>query len=95
MAFKPGESGNPSGRPKMPPELIQAFRDRTQDALNTLVEIMNDKEGRGSERVKAAEVIIDRAWGKAIQQAELTGEDGGAIEIIKRVILNGTDAKNT
>lgn len=68
--FKPGQSGNPNGRPKMPPELIKAFRDRTQDALNTLVEIMNDKDGRGSERVKAAEVVLDRAWGKPIQAVD-------------------------
>lgn len=59
--------GNPGGgRPKMPDELKKAFQARTQDALNVLVEVMMEGD-KNSDRIKAADSILDRAWGKAVQ----------------------------
>lgn len=69
-----GYTGNPGGRPKMPEELKKAFQDRTQDALNTLVDVMTNSD-RGNERVKAAEVILDRAWGKPTQAIDANVTD--------------------
>ena len=62
--FQPGNSGG--GRPKMPEEMKLAFREHSQTALNTLVDIMTNGD-KNSDRVKASEVILDRAWGKAAQ----------------------------
>jgi endonuclease III len=69
-----GYSGNPGGRPKMPEELKKAFQEQTQNALDTLVDVMGT--GKGSERVKAAEVILDRAWGKPVQAVDANVNDG-------------------
>lgn len=94
MPFPKGKSGNPGGRPKRDPAEIAKWVEACKGNLPILITIRNTAK-KDSDKLKAIEIMEDRAWGKAIQQAELTGEDGGAIEIIKRVILNGTDAKNT
>jgi hypothetical protein len=54
MAFVKGKSGNPSGRPKVDPEIKALLDACTPDAINTLVEIMRDKTAQASPRVTAA-----------------------------------------
>jgi hypothetical protein len=63
--FKPGQSGNPTGRPKMPDEVKEAIKANTLPAVNTLIEIM--QTGKPELKIKAAEIILDRAYGKAAQ----------------------------
>lgn len=70
--FRPGQSGNPGGRPKGFTELREAARTHTKTALETLVAIL--KTGSDSAKVAAATAILDRGWGKAPQA--ITGEDG-------------------
>lgn len=65
--WKKGQSGNPSGRAKVPREVVEAARALTQDALDTLAEVMRDKDAGPSARVSAAQTILDRAWGKPTQ----------------------------
>lgn len=72
MPFASGQSGNPGGRPRMPDELRKAFQDTTLDALNTLKDVMHNGE-KGAERVKAAEVLLSRAWGTPEQAVTLNG----------------------
>lgn len=61
--FPKGISGNPNGRPKIPEDVKNAFRAHTMEAKNTLVEIMRDTENRAGDRVRAAEVVLNRGWG--------------------------------
>jgi len=83
--FKPGQSGNPGGRPKR----VKPFKDRCQtfmeeegiDALISIAQSPRDKN-----RFKALELIAAYSWGKPKQGVELTGEDGGDINItIERI----------
>lgn len=69
--FQPGQSGNPSGRPKVPEEIKSAFREHTLEAVETLVKIMNAPGAKDADRLRAAEVILDRGWGKAAQSMEV------------------------
>ena len=62
--WKSGESGNRGGRPKEVGDLRILARERTQEALNTLVSVMNDKSSPSSARVAAANSILDRGYGK-------------------------------
>lgn len=66
--FVKGGPGGP-GAPKMPEELREAFRALTPKALATLERVVEEGE-KDSDRVKAAEVILDRAWGKAAAAEE-------------------------
>lgn len=79
-AFKPGQSGNPNGRPKVPKEFRELAKANSTKALEIIIEIMKDPKSKPGDRLRAAEMIMDRAWGKPKQGLELTGEDGGPIQ---------------
>lgn len=62
--FKKGVAANPGGRPKTIGAVRELARQQTVDAINTLIEVMNDRNESGKTRVVAASLILDRAWGK-------------------------------
>ena len=55
-------------------------RAHTETAINVLAGIMNEKRAPASARVAAAQVLMDRGWGKApsVMQGD---EEGGPIVI--------------
>ena len=59
------------GRPKMPEEMKQAFKDLTPAALKALAKIVNNEDARDADRIRAAEVILDRGWGKPTQAVDM------------------------
>lgn len=73
--FPPGVSGNPSGRPKIPAEVRDAARAHTVEALETLARLMREGDTDGV-RLRAAEALLDRAWGRPLVSAELSGPGG-------------------
>ncbi len=85
MPFAKGQSGNPGGRPKALKAVEAAAREHTPKAIETLVTICGDGEQPAAARVAAANSLLDRAWGKARQGVELTGEDGAPIYIVTGV----------
>ena len=64
-------------------------RSHTKLAINVLVKIMESKDATPAARVSAANAILDRGWGKAMQPPE-SGNDGSTKppERIERVIVN-------
>ncbi len=78
--FKPGKSGNPTGRPKMGEKLLALQK---AGAEKGLVEIIRLSQKAKSEKVRlaASQYIIDRAYGKAIQP--IGNEDNDTPFIIK------------
>lgn len=74
--FKKGRSGNPRGRPKKLPELDKLLADvlgEEKDGLTAaeaILKAIRSKAFRGD--VRAAEVLLDRAWGKAKQSIDHT-----------------------
>ena len=64
IPFRPGQSGNPGGRPKDIQGVTRLARKLCPKALRRLAEILDDPEAANSDKVRAAQVILDRGLGK-------------------------------
>ena len=69
------------GRKKMPEELKKAFQAAAPEALAALKEIL--ATGKPSDRIRAAEVILDRGYGKPAQAVDVESS------IIPQVVFIG------
>lgn len=76
-----GQSGNPGGRPKELRKVVALARKRTTVAIKTLEDIMTNGSNEGA-RVRAAEVLLERGWGKPAQPLEHSGENGQPLGIV-------------
>lgn len=75
--FAPGTSGNPGGR-KHGPDVSALAREHTAAAIAALVKALEVPR----ERVQAAQILLDRGWGKAVQQIETTHGDSIHLHLI-------------
>jgi hypothetical protein len=80
--FKPGQSGNPAGRPKGDIELRRAARERTAEALAALVRVLRNPRSPAAAVVSAAQAILDRGYGKPITPTALVDPDGNAAPLL-------------
>ena len=79
--FKKGVSGNPSGRPKIAEEFREKCRAFMSDGgWEKLMTIIDDTKHR--DHYRALELVMGYAYGKPKQGLELTGEEGGNIQIV-------------
>lgn len=79
MAFKPGESGNPNGRPKRTNEAALKARAHTEKAIQRLVDALDDV--RVENQIKAAESLLSRGWGKPQEFVELSSDPDAPLSI--------------
>ena len=77
--FKKGQSGNPKGRPKELPNLkalmteVLAQEKDGKTAAMRVVEMLEKAAQKGS--LKAAEILLDRAYGKPTQNLNVKEVD--------------------
>jgi hypothetical protein len=78
--FQPGQSGNPSGRPKEAAEVKTLARSHSQEAVNKLVELMRSS---ADERtiIAACNSILDRGLGKPAQAIVGGDEDDAPVRV--------------
>lgn len=94
--WKPGQSGNPSGMSKASVKVRDLARTKTEEAIQTLIEVMLDKKQFGSVRVVAAREILDRGWGRPQQHIEHTLDRVSTMsdDELKRELLDRLDRLN-
>jgi hypothetical protein len=63
--WKPGESGNPGGRPKEVKELKALAREHTPEALQELIRLATGAK-REETRLGAIRELLDRGYGKPV-----------------------------
>ena len=68
-SFRPGQSGNPSGRPKKNPDAMAILKAAVPEAARKLVELLEC--GNTKIEAQAATAILDRVWGKPTQCQEV------------------------
>ena len=70
MPWRPGQSGNPGGRPRAVGEVGDLARTQTGTAIETLASICQNGRSE-SARVAAAVALLDRGWGRAVASTEV------------------------
>ena len=85
--FEKGKSGNPSGRPKISGDARAMLKAATPAAVKLLVDTLNNTNEKTETRVKCAETVLDRVYGKANQPIDF----GGEIPKIEIVLGNGKE----
>jgi hypothetical protein len=105
--FRPGQSGNPGGRPKTNAELVEAARELTPMALHVWEKAMTDflqGHGDAAQALKAAGDSMARAWGRPPEKVALQAVVGvqdreraeaDLIAWVKRLAGEGQDPTDT
>ncbi|MBQ7220764.1 MAG: hypothetical protein IJS28_07285 [Synergistaceae bacterium] len=96
--FVKGQSGNPSGRPRVPEEVRNAIKAACPEAVQRLIGFMSHENAKIA--MMAITEILDRGYGKATQMQDVQIDVNGAAglrEEIRSLLLEreaerGTDS---
>lgn len=78
--FQKGQSGNPTGR-RNHKEIDALAREHCPEAIARVVQIMRSSRS-GREVIAAAQLLLERGYGKPVQAVALSGDgEGGPIPL--------------
>jgi hypothetical protein len=90
--FKPGQSGNPGGRPKGVARTVREVCGGSPLRLaQGLLEIAENPKANNRDRVAAYRELLDRGWGKAPAFAAMDASDPLELDDIAREIQQIAD----
>jgi hypothetical protein len=85
MAFQPGQSGNPGGRPKVENIVKRIARNHTEKAINKLATLLDSADERI--QIAAAQALLDRGYGKPAQAIVGGDEEDNPVKTVTRIEL--------
>lgn len=71
--YQPGQSGNTRGMLRGYRRVLSESRKLSLEALQTITTCMRSEDAPWPSRLRAAEVILDRAWGEPDKHVQLDG----------------------
>jgi hypothetical protein len=89
MPFAKGQSGNPTGRPKVDQEVRELAREHGPAAITKLVELMEGEDKRLA--LSAAQALLDRGFGKPMQPLEHSGDADNPVHVVERRVVRPAD----
>jgi hypothetical protein len=89
--FKPGQSGNPSGRPRGLGRYIRARTDDGERLADFVLGIFEDTKQDIKLRLEAASWLADRGIGKPVATLEMSGPDGTPIPMKSYAVVSPDD----
>lgn len=92
MVFKKGEVANPLGGNAKENMIARRMIGLTHKAVNALERTLDDTEATHSERLAAAKEVLDRALGRAKQQANITVEHNASPHLSALIELAASTA---
>lgn len=83
MTWTAGKSGNPTGKAKRDAYILRRLDDLTIKAVHAYEKILSDDAATNSERLQAANAVLDRVLGKPKQQIQsnVTVEHGPTAQL--------------
>lgn len=84
--WKPGQTGNPGGRPKGLASRIRAITNDGEDLISFLYKVVKGEEGgQTRDKIQAAQILLDRGFGKAVEtqvQVQLDAKNGDSTQTL-------------
>lgn len=90
-----GETANPKGRPKLPDlsALMDIVMGEEKDGITAAEAILKKLRHMASQgNLKAAEILLDRGYGKPKQALDVTTDGDKVNTVIERIITRAPDA---
>ena len=83
--WQPGQNGFAGQQPKGYRRVLSLARKNSPEAMETIIACMRDPEASWRERLTAATVILDRAWGKPKEHVSFDGAEGMTVVVLTGV----------
>jgi hypothetical protein len=84
--WKPGQSGNPGGRPKgLAKQVRELIGVDGLPLAEAMYDIAKDESEATRDRITAMQWLAERGWGKADQHIEVTGDDSRDRQIAEAI----------
>jgi hypothetical protein len=84
MAFQPGQSGNPGGRPKENAEVKALARAHGRKAIEKLALLLDSADERI--QIGAAQALLDRGFGKPAQAITGGDDEDNPVKVVHKVL---------
>lgn len=86
MTFRPGESGNPGGRPRAVGALRSLAQMAGLDAFRRVVELTKHEDPKVA--LEAVKIVLDRGFGRPTQPVDGDGQGGPIAHKVEIVIVD-------